>query len=125
RRTRVIASGVICLCSAAYALLTDYRLILAIVVVHGVFWSGLLSASAAYLTNMLPERRRAEGIGYWGLSSVAAIAVAPPIAFWIFDRGWTWVCLSCGVLNILMGAIAWTLEESPNVPATPRTTSRG
>ena len=43
--------------------------LLAVVVVHGVFWSGLLSASAAYMTNMLPERRRAEGIGYWGLSS--------------------------------------------------------
>ena len=56
---------------------------LALVVVHGVFWSGLLSASAAYLTSLLPERRRAEGISYWGLSSVAAIAVAPPIAFWM------------------------------------------
>jgi len=113
RRTLVIASGVICLCSAAYALLTDYRLILAIVVVHGVFWSGLLSASAAYLTNMLPERRRAEGIGYWGLSSVAAIAVAPPIAFWIFERGWIWICVSCGALNVVMGIIAWTLDDPP------------
>ena len=34
---------------------------LALVIVHGMFWSGLLSASAAYMTSMLPERRRAEG----------------------------------------------------------------
>ena len=47
----------------------------------------LLSASSAYMTGLLPERRRAEGIGYWGLSSVAAIAVAPPLAFWIMQRG--------------------------------------
>ena len=54
---------------------------------------------------MLPERRRAEGIGYWGLSSVAAIAVAPPIAFWIMQHGgWRWICISCGALNLLMGA---------------------
>jgi len=77
-----------------------------------VFWSGLLSASAAYLTHLLPERRRAEGISYWGLSSVAAIAVAPPVAFWIMQHGgWLWICISCGTLNLLMGAIAFSLPE--------------
>ena len=113
RRTLLVASAVICLCSAAYAVVTDYRLMLAFVVVHGIFWSGLLSASAAYLTNMVPERRRAEGIAYWGLSSVAAVAVAPPIAFWIFQRGWLWICVSCGALNLVMGIIAWTLHDPP------------
>jgi MFS family permease len=111
RRTLLIASGVITLCSAGYAVTSSYRVMLALVIVHGVFWSGLLSASGAYMTGMLPERRRAEGLGYWGLSSVAAIAVAPPIAFWIFQRGWLWLCVSCGVLNVLMGAIAWTLDD--------------
>jgi predicted MFS family arabinose efflux permease len=90
---------------------------LALVLVHGVFWSALLSASAAYLTSLLPERRRAEGISYWGLSSVAAIAVAPPIAFWIMQHGgWQWICLSCATLNLLMGAIAWFLVEDEPAP---------
>jgi MFS family permease len=110
RRTLIIASAVILVCAAGYAVTTRYPVMLALVVVHGVFWSALLSASAAYLTNLLPDRRRAEGIGYWGLSSVAAIAVAPPIAFWIMQHGgWGWICLSCGALNLLMGAIAWAL----------------
>ena len=116
RRTLVIASGIILLCAIAYALTSSYRLMLALVVVHGVFWSALLSASAAYLTGLLPERRRAEGIAYWGLSSVAAIAVAPPIAFWLLEHGgWRWICISCGGLNVLMGAIAWALDpdQSP------------
>jgi len=115
RRTLLVSSGVILLCAIGYGAATRYQLMLALVVVHGVFWSGLLSASAAYLTNLLPERRRAEGIGYWGLSSVAAIAVSPPIAFWIMQHGgWRWVSISCGALNALMGAIAWTLpDESP------------
>jgi MFS family permease len=121
RRTLVVASGVILLCAIGYALTTSYRLMLALVVVHGLFWSALLSASAAYLTSLLPERRRAEGIAYWGLSSVAAVAVAPPIAFWLLQHGgWRWICVSCGSLNALMGAIAWTLDrdESPNHHAT-------
>ena len=81
---------------------------LALVLVHGVFWSGLLSASAAYMTNMLPERRRAEGIGYWGLSTVAAMAVAPTIGFWIYQlRLGLAVRRSRGVLNLVMAVIAW------------------
>ncbi len=115
RRTLIVASGVILLCAIAYGVTTRYPLMLALVVVHGVFWSALLSASAAYLTSLLPERRRAEGIGYWGLSSVAAIAVAPPVAFWIMQHGgWRWICISCGALNVLMGAIAWTLPADGN-----------
>jgi len=105
---------VILLCAIGYGMTASYRVMLALVIVHGVFWSGLLSASAAYLTSLLPERRRAEGIGYWGLSSVAAIAVAPPIAFWIMQHGgWRWICISCGILNAMMGVIAFYLDERP------------
>ncbi|MGH9143005.1 MAG: MFS transporter [Vicinamibacterales bacterium] len=112
RRTLIVASSVILLCAIGYGVTSSYPLMLALVVVHGVFWSGLLSASAAYLTHLLPERRRAEGIGYWGLSSVAAIAVAPPIAFWIMQHGgWRWICISCATLNLMMGAIACALPE--------------
>jgi MFS family permease len=110
RFTLIVASSVILFCAVGYGIATAYPVMLALVVVHGIFWSALLSASAAYLTNLLPERRRAEGIGYWGLSSVAAIAIAPPAAFWIMERGgWRWICISCGALNLLMGAIALTL----------------
>ena len=83
RRVLMTSSVALTLFSVAYGVITDYRWMLALVLIHGVFWSGLLSASAAYMTNMLPERRRAEGIGYWGLSTVAAIAVAPTVGFWI------------------------------------------
>jgi MFS family permease len=108
----IIASSVILLCAIGYGITASYPVMLALVLIHGVFWSGLLSASAAYLTHLLPERRRAEGISYWGLSSVAAIAVAPPIAFWIMQHGgWKWICISCGTLNLLMGAIAFALPE--------------
>jgi MFS family permease len=115
RLTLLIASGVILVCAIGYAITTSVAVMLALVLVHGVFWSGLLSASAAHLTSLIPDDRRSEGIGYWGLSSVAAVAVAPPIAFWIMNHGgWVWTCISCASLNALMGAIAWTLKEAPH-----------
>jgi MFS family permease len=118
RRILIGTSAALAAFSLAYAVLTSYRLLLALAIVHGVFWSGLLSASAAYMTNLLPERRRAEGIGYWGLSTLAAVAVAPTVGFWIYRRGWFWLCLCAAALNVIMAGIAWMLEEHPRTPRT-------
>lgn len=117
RRMLIVASVAITVFSIAYALIPSYQVMLALVLVHGVFWSGLLTGSAAYMTNMLPASRRAEGIGYWGLSTIAAIAVAPSIGFWVFHFGWRVLCLEAAVLNVVMGTIAWKLPaQSPHAP---------
>jgi len=109
RRMLMVASIAITVFSIVYAFVPSYKVILALVLVHGVFWSGLLTGSAAYMTNMLPESRRAEGIAYWGLATIAAIAVAPSIGFWVFHFGWRAMCLEAAVLNIVMAVIAWKL----------------
>jgi MFS family permease len=123
RRMLLVASSVIGLCFAGYGLFTDYRLLLVVVIVHGIFWSALQSASAAHVTDMVPVRRRAEGIAYWSLSAYPAMAIGPPIAFWIYERGWVWICVSCGALNVAMAVAAWTLQDlstgQRNVDATP------
>ena len=113
RRVLLVSSAALTVFSLVYAVLTDYRIMLALSVVHGIFWSGLLSASAAYMTNLLPERRRAEGISYWGLSTVLAMAVAPTVGFWMYRRGWLWLCILCALLNVTMGIIALRLHEQP------------
>ncbi len=117
RRVLITSSIAITCFSLLYGVISDYRWILALVVIHGIFWSGLLSASAAYMTNMLPEHRRAEGIGYWGLSTVAALAVAPTLGFWIYRHGWWWLCGVSAGLNIIMAIIALQLDPSPPAPA--------
>src|SRR5215204_1645300 len=122
RRMLLISSIALTGFSVLYAVITNYRLMLALAIIQGVFWSGLLSASAAYMTQMLPERRRAEGIGYWGLSTMAALSVAPTVGFAIYRFGWVWLCALAGALNLVMLAIAFGLEEhqheSPPEPHT-------
>lgn len=112
RRVLVSCSLVIAVFSVAYAVAPTYPLLLALVPFHGVFWSALLSASAAYMTDLLPETRRAEGIGYWGLSTMFAVAFAPALGFFLYRRGWAAVCLAAAALNLIMAAIAWRLEET-------------
>jgi MFS family permease len=111
RRMLLTASLAIAAFSVAYGLSRHYWLPLVLVFVHGLFWSGLLSASSAYMTDLLPEKRRAEGIGYWGMSTMTAIAVAPGLGFWIYRFGWGWLCAEVALLNLVMFAIAWNLEE--------------
>jgi MFS family permease len=111
RRTLIVCSLAIAGFTIAYAFVPDWRVALALVVPHGVFWSGLLSASGAYMMSLLPERRRGEGVSYWGLSSILAIAVAPLAGFWIYRYGWVWLCGVILALNLLMTIIATTLPE--------------
>ena len=113
RRVLIVSSLALTVFSMLYAVITSVWLLLVMVLVHGVFWSGLLSASAAYMTSMLPESRRAEGIGYWGLSTLLAVAVAPAVGFWTYSKGWFWLCVSSAVLNLVMAAIAFQLHDTP------------
>jgi predicted MFS family arabinose efflux permease len=110
RRILIISSLAIAAFSGVYAVVPSYQLMLAVVFVHGIFWSGLLTASAAYTTDIVPPSRRAEGIGYWGLSTVLAVSVAPTIGLWVFEHGgWRALCIESAVLNLTMAAIAWAL----------------
>lgn len=114
-KTRVLiaSSLVLAALATAYAFVTRYELLLAGAIVQGVFWSGLLSASSAYMADFIPASRRAEGIGYWGLSTNLAIAVAPKIGFSIYRHGWAPLCLTAAALNLVMAGIAWRLPEAP------------
>jgi MFS family permease len=97
--------------SMAYGLAPSYAVLLGLAFAHGIFWSGLLSASASYAMDLIPESRRAEGIAYWGLATVFAVAIAPSIGLWVYEFGWSWVCAAIGGLNLAMVAIAWRLPE--------------
>ena len=110
RKILIVASLVITVFSLLYAIAPSYQIILALVLIHGVFWSGLLSSSSAYILDIVPQSRRAEGLGYSGFASILAVAVAPWLGLWVFEHGgWTMLCLEMAGLNLVMAFIAWRL----------------
>ncbi|MGH9311609.1 MAG: MFS transporter [Vicinamibacterales bacterium] len=125
KKMLIVCSLAIAGFTVAYALVGSWWVTLALVVPHGVFWSGLLSASGAYMMSLLPEKRRGEGISYWGISSIIAIAVAPLAGFWIYRFGWIWVCGLIFALNLIMTAIATTLKEMKHPPQEPAVPTSG
>jgi len=110
RRMLLVASVAITIFSLLYAIAPSYEIILVLVLIHGIFWSGLLSSSSSYIIDIVPPSRRAEGLGYSGFASILAIAVAPSLGLWVFDRGgWLVMCLELAMLNMIMAVIAWRL----------------
>ena len=117
RRMLLVTSVAICGFSLAYAASRSYWVPLVLAFFHGLFWSGLLSASSAYMTEVIPESRRAEGIGYWGMATMLATAVSPGVGLWMYGHGWAWLCLGTAFLNVVMAAIAWRLPPDTTVAA--------
>ncbi|HXE80621.1 MAG TPA: MFS transporter [Vicinamibacterales bacterium] len=112
RKQLIVCSLLIAGFSTVYAVAPTVSLLLMLVPIHGLVWSGLLSASAAYITSILPPGRRSEGIGYWGLASVIALVVAPPTGLWMYRYGWFWLCMFAAALNLVMALIAVRLEDT-------------
>lgn len=111
RRQLLVCSLVISALSIAYGMANTPAVILGLAVVHGFFWSGLLSANAAYTAELIPATRRTEGIGYHGMASVLAVALAPTLGLWVYRGGWGGLCVSIFVLNIAMAFIAWRIPD--------------
>ena len=117
RRVLLVSSVAIAGFSLLYAVLPSYPWLLGLAIVHGCFWSGLLVAASSYVTDLVPSHRRAEGMSYWGMSTVFAVSMAPAIGLWVFERGgWRVLCFEAAGLSLLMFTIAWTLlpKDTPH-----------
>lgn len=113
RTVLLVASAAIAVITVIYAFLEWVPGILALVFVQGFFWSGMLSGSSAYLISIIPKARRAEGLGYAGLASIFALAVAPAVGFQIYRTGWYPLAMTCVGLNVAMFVIALFLGRKP------------
>jgi predicted MFS family arabinose efflux permease len=111
RRVLIVVSLMLAGFTASYAFIQDHRWLLALVIPHGFVWSALLSSQGAYMTHTVPASRRAEGISYWGLASVLAVAGAPSLGFWIYQYGWRALTIELTALNLLMALVAWRLPD--------------
>ncbi len=74
---------------------------------HGAPFGATGVSLSTVAIDVLPSSRRAEGIGYYGLSNNIATAVSPGIAMFLFGRFHSyemlfWIALGCSVLGIIV-----------------------
>jgi MFS family permease len=117
RRLLITASILFVGFSIAYGLIHDLRLLLLVGAIHGSMWSGILSSASAIMSEFIPESRRAQGMAWWGLSSTAAVSLAPAVGLWVFHFGWVTLCLELSVLSAVMAVWALILPTRDAPPA--------
>jgi MFS family permease len=106
KRMLVTASLLFIVFSVAYGLVRQLPLLLVIGAIHGAIWSGILASSSAIMSEFIPVSRRTEGMAYWGLASMTAVAIAPAVGLWVFHYGWLTLCLELSALSAVMAVWA-------------------
>ena len=76
-----------------YTLIPMISTLIALRVLHGVGWSASTTAASTIAIDAIPKQKLGEGMSYFGLTSVFALAMAPAIGLEIFYRwGFHTVC---------------------------------
>src|SRR5690606_26081313 len=80
RRVLLGSLVVFVVAAAAYLVVPDLWLLLAVRFVHGVAFGMAHTAVGAMVQSVIPPARRAEGTGYYGVSTTLSMAVGPMLA---------------------------------------------
>lgn len=112
RRMLLLSALAFSLFSVLYGVVRQLPLLLAVACLHGFFWSGMLSATGALIADVIPPARRTEGIGYYGISATAAVAVAPAIGLAVYRHGWLALMLELAALALLLAVMALFVREA-------------
>ena len=93
------------LCFAGYLTAGSLLLFAIVRTIHGAPFGATTVANSTVAIDVLPSSRRAEGIGYYGLSNNIATAISPTVALLIFDRFQNynmlfWVALATAMLGL-------------------------
>ncbi|OZU89231.1 MFS transporter [Virgibacillus indicus] len=98
--------GVFVLSVGAFSVVTGIALLLMIRVVQGVGWGFSTTATGTIATDLIPPKRRGEGMGYFGLSGNIALAFGPSLGLTLvgvisFSQLFL-ICATCGLVAFLL-----------------------
>ena len=93
------------LCFGGYLIAGSLLLFAIVRTLHGAPFGATTVANSTVAIDVLPSARRAEGIGYYGLSNNIATAISPTVALLLFDRFQSydmlfWVALLTSLLGL-------------------------
>lgn len=102
---------------ASYGLATSLFLLIAMRIIQGIGWGFSTTASGTIATDLIPEKRRGEGMGYYGLSGNIAMAFGPTLGLFLSNsisfKHLFFVCAGLGVLAFICSS---TIRYKPVEP---------
>lgn len=95
----VIASLIMTL---VYFGVNNVILLLAVRFLHGVSFGITTTATATIVSDIVPNERRGEGIGYYSLSQILATAIGPFIGMFLSEYGsYTMIFAACTIVSLI------------------------
>lgn len=118
RRMMLFCATAFTIIMSVYGLLTVRWAFYVLAPIHGIVWSGLLTAISAQLGELIPESRRAEGLSWYGLASPGGVSLGPSLGLAIFHRaGFGWMCAGLVVAFSALALLATRLpKDQPRTP---------
>lgn len=106
----------------SFGFLSIMWLIIMMRIVQGIGWGYSTTASGTIATDLIPPKRRGEGMGYFGLSGNFALAVGPALGLTLAHTiNFTALFLICATLGFISLLLALNIEYK-KVDASPNKT---
>ncbi|WP_087973725.1 MFS transporter [Oceanobacillus rekensis] len=122
----MVGLGIFVIAVGAYAFTASMFLLIIIRMVQGVGWGLSTTAGGTIATDLIPPKRRGEGMGYFGLSGNIALAFGPALGLTLvgiisFSHLFL-ICAAFGLIALLFSAKIHykTVVQSPHKTKTVR-----
>ncbi len=107
-----------------FGFMTSIFLLFAMRIIQGIGWGFSTTASGTIATDLIPRKRRGEGMGYYGLFGNIAIAIGPSFGLILADvLSFQQLFIICGLLGLVSWLLASTIRYK-KVESSPKATSR-
>lgn len=92
-----------------YSVIPSVPVILLFRGLHGVAFGISSTASLVLVSESAPEERMGEAISYYGLMSVASMAIGPSLGIWLSAQAGYQVCMLAGTVMLAIASVASVL----------------
>lgn len=101
----------------SYNLASTIVLLAVLRVIHGVTWAVSTTAVGTAITDIIPDSRRGEGMGWYGMAMTIAMAIGPMIGLWVVQY---YSFHGLFLLATLLSFMAVILSLITKIPFTPQ-----
>lgn len=115
----LVGLGIFVISTGAFGMAGGLVFLFILRIIQGVGWGLSTTASGTIATDLIPSKRRGEGMGYYGLSGNLALAMGPTLGLALVGYlSFTELFLICGVLGAVAIALSSRIRFKPVVPVT-------
>ncbi|KAB8125543.1 MFS transporter [Gracilibacillus oryzae] len=117
RYVYMIGLGIFVISIGSYAFITSIVFLFMMRIVQGLGWGFSTTATGTIATDLIPEKRRGEGMGYFGLSGNIALAVGPVLGLTLYNYiSFMSLFLICAALGIVAFLLSSQIRYKPVDP---------